>query len=311
MKDSYGRKIDYLRVSVTDRCNLRCIYCMPESGIPQIPHSSILRLEEIEKLTCLINEALSLRKIRITGGEPLVRHGIVSLVEKISPLAETVMTTNGILLAEYASKLSSAGLSRVNISLDSLNDSVLQRVTRRNVTLRIIEDSIRASQENGLNPVKVNCVVLEGVNTGELSAMIRWSNAMGVSLRFIEHMPMTGSICGFVSRDQMLQKIEADLGSVRQLDTEGTTDIYTTDSGILFGIIAPVGGGMCSRCTRLRLTAEGELLPCLAGGDSINLRDMIRNGSSDSEMIAAVHELVKKKPHHGACGGVRMWRIGG
>jgi cyclic pyranopterin phosphate synthase len=311
MNDSFGRKIDYLRISVTDRCNLRCIYCMPESGIPHISHSDILRLEEILYLTKLIDKALDLRKIRITGGEPLVRHGIVTLVEGLSALAETVMTTNGILLPEFASKLRKAGLSRVNISIDSLRDDVLENVTRRRTTLDMIESAIVSAGENSLNPVKMNCVVLDGVNTGELAAMVRWAKDMAVTMRFIEHMPMTGSLCGYVSRGEILREISGELGQVERIFTEGTAEMYSTRSGEQFGIIAPVEGEMCADCTRLRLTAEGELLPCLSGGESINLRAMLRNGSSDSEIIESVVCLVKRKPHHGACGGVRMWRIGG
>ncbi len=306
VKDSFGRRIDYLRVSVTDRCNLRCIYCMPESGIPQINHSSILRLEEIQQLIELIHEAVNLRKIRITGGEPLVRRGLTSLIKGISPLAETVLTTNGILLPEQAGDLADAGLSRVNISIDSLKNDVIRKVTRRDVTLEMVEKAIRAAKKNNLNPVKVNCVVLEGVNLNELADMVLWAEKMGVTIRFIEHMPMTDSLCGYVPREVILQKIPAEF-----IKTEGTADMFVTPSGIKFGIIAPVAGGMCVNCTRLRLTAEGELLPCLAGGDSLNLRDKLRSGSSSTEMINAIQNLVAKKPHHGACGGVSMWRIGG
>ncbi|MCK5785803.1 MAG: GTP 3',8-cyclase MoaA [Candidatus Sabulitectum sp.] len=311
MKDSFGRKIDYLRVSVTDRCNLRCIYCMPETGISHIAHSAILRLEEIQQLVQLIHRALNLRKIRITGGEPLVRRGIVSLVRGISPLAETVMTTNGILFPEFASDLSAAGLSRVNISIDSLKDEVIKKVTRRDVTLRMVEKAIEAAKESNLGPVKVNCVVLKGVNSEEPADMIKWAESMGTTIRFIEHMPMTGSECSYVPEKDVLYGITKELGPVKRIATEGTANMYSTLSGTRFGIIAPVGGGMCANCTRLRLTAEGELLPCLAGGESLDLRERLRSGSKDSEIITAVHALVAKKPHHGACGGVSMWRIGG
>jgi len=311
MNDSFGRKIDYLRVSVTDRCNLRCIYCMPESGIPHIPHSDILRLEETLYLTELINSVLDLRKIRITGGEPLVRRGVESLVKGFSALAETVMTTNGILLPELASGLHHAGLSRVNISIDSLRNDTLMHVTRRKVTLSMIEKAIASARENGLEPVKMNCVVLEGVNTGELSSMVKWAMGMGVTMRFIEHMPMTGSICGYVPESEILREIARDLGPVERVFTDGTAEMYSTLQGEQFGIIAPVAGEMCAGCTRLRLTAEGELLPCLAGGNSLNLKEMLRTGCSDGEITESVLSLVRGKPHHGTCGGVRMWRIGG
>jgi len=311
MNDRYGRVIDYLRVSVTDRCNLRCIYCMPETGIPCIPHSEILRLEEIQQLVELIHQALNLRKIRVTGGEPLVRRGVVSLVKAISSLAETVMTTNGVLLPEYASDLRAAGLSRVNISLDSLKDDVIRKVTRRDVTLRSIERAIESAMQSTLSPVKVNCVVLKGVNTGELADMVKWAEDIGVTMRFIEHMPMTGSTCGYVPGDEILQEISRNLGPLQKTTTQGTSNMYSTGSGTVFGLIAPVAGGMCANCTRLRLTAEGELLPCLAGGVSLDLRDMLRSGVGDGEIVEAVHKLVARKPHHGACGGVSMWRIGG
>lgn len=311
MKDGFGRRIDYLRVSVTDRCNLRCIYCMPEAGIPQIEHSAILRLEEIQQLVELIHQALNLRKIRITGGEPLVRRGIVSLVKGIAPLAETAMTTNGILLPKFSAELHAAGLSRVNISIDSLKNQVIREVTRRDVSLEMIEEAIGSAKANCLDPVKVNCVVLKGVNSDEPSEMIKWASSMGVTMRFIEHMPMTGSVCSHVAGDEILTGIYAEHGPAEKVSTEGTAEMYVTGSGIRFGIIAPVGGGMCANCTRLRLTAEGELLPCLAGGESLDLRRMLRSGREGSEIISAVHDLVAKKPHHGACGGVSMWRIGG
>lgn len=309
--DGFARKIDYLRVSVTDRCNLRCIYCMPESGVPQIPHSSILRIEEIEKLVVLIDSAIGLRKIRITGGEPLVRKGIVPLVQSISTIAETVLTTNGVLLSDYAADLKAAGLSRVNVSLDTLSDSVMQRITRRDVSLQLIEDSIRDAIANDLNPVKVNCVVLDGVNTGELSDMVEWSENQGATIRFIEHMPMTGSVCGYVSKKEILEELSGKLGTATQYSVEGTAEMYKTASGHTFGMIAPVAGGMCATCTRLRLTAEGDLLPCLAGGRSLPLGTMLRSDTPDDVMVSEIVSLVKEKPEFGACGGVSMWRIGG
>ncbi len=311
MIDGFERRIDYLRVSVTDRCNLRCVYCMPESGIPQIPHSSILRIEEIEKLVTLIDSAIGLRKIRITGGEPLVRRGITSLVQSVSAIAETVLTTNGVLLSQYAADLRAAGLSRVNISLDTLKDSVMKQITRRDVTLKIIEDAINAAKANALDPIKINCVVLDGVNTDELSDMVKWSENMGAVIRFIEHMPMTGSVGGFVSKKQILEELATYFGSVKQYSVEGTSEMYETASGHRFGIIAPVAGGMCSTCNRLRLTAEGELLPCLAGGRALQLGAMLRADTADDVMISEILKLVKEKPKFGACGGVSMWRIGG
>lgn len=307
MRDGTGREIDYLRVSVTDRCNLRCIYCMPEAGVPCMPHSEILRLEEIHQLTLLVHSVLGLRKIRVTGGEPLVRRGVVQLVSKLSSICETTLTTNGFLLPAFAKDLAAAGLSRVNISLDSLRDEVIQRVTRRNVSLDTVENAIDAAKNAGLTPVKVNCVVLEGINTGEIADMIHWAAAKGVVLRFIEHMPMEGSVCGYFSGDSILREA----GPVKYLHTSGTATMYETSEGLSFGIIAPVCTDMCRTCTRLRLTAEGELLSCLAGGEALDLKSLLRSGVSEDVIKKEIEELVLGKPRKGQCGGVRMWRIGG
>jgi cyclic pyranopterin phosphate synthase len=307
MRDQSGRNIDYLRVSVTDRCNLRCIYCMPESGVPMMSHGEILTLEEIHTLVKVIDSTVGLRKIRVTGGEPLVRRGIVSLVEKLSGLAETLLTTNGMLLPGLAEDLAKAGLSRVNISLDSLDDGVLARVTRRDVSLAEVEKAIAAAVRAGLVPVKINCVVLKGINTGELPDMIRWAANAGVSIRFIEHMPMEGSRCSYFSGDDILGTV----GPAEVTGREGTAVYYRTPEGFVFGIIAPVCTDMCSSCNRLRLTAHGRLLPCLAGGEPLDLRSMLRAGAGEGEMKEAVARLVLDKPLKGRCGGVRMWRIGG
>lgn len=307
MKDSQGRNIDYLRISVTDRCNLRCIYCMPETGVPMLGHDEILSLEEILEIAQLTDSVLDLRKIRVTGGEPLIRKGIVLLVRGLAEIAETVLTTNGLLLPEFAESLAEAGLSRVNISLDSLNDGVIARVTRRNVTLKQIEKAIHAAKRAGLEPVKVNCVVLKGINTGELSEMVKWAGDMGVVLRFIEHMPMEGSSCKYYSGDELLRVLLPH----KFIGSEGTAQLYRTPEGNVFGLIAPVCTNMCSSCTRLRLTADGSLLPCLAGGKPLHLKEMLRSGSDHEEIKRKIEKLILEKPLKGRCGGVRMWRIGG
>jgi GTP 3',8-cyclase len=312
MKDGKGRRIDYLRVSVTDRCNLRCIYCMPEEGIPLLAHSQVLKLEEILQLVEVIHRVLHLRKIRITGGEPLVRKNCEWLVERVSQLAETVMTTNGVLLADRAPGLARAGLSRVNISLDSLRDEVLQNVTRRNVTLRMIEKSIGAARANGIWPVKINCVVQKRVNQGELASMVKWAMDLGVTVRFIEHMPMEGSCSEGVEGGEIIAEIEASLGRFEPVPSENrTAELYRNAQGMEFGLIAPLWGDLCSRCTRLRLTCEGKLLPCLVSGDPLDLGVMLRQGDSPALMEEAIVSLVKSKPAKGRCEGVKMWRIGG
>ena len=307
MRDSHGRNIDYLRISVTDRCNLRCVYCMPETGVPMLSHDEILSLEEILSIAQLTASVIGLRKIRVTGGEPLVRKGIVSLVKGLSEIAETVLTTNGLLLPDFADSLAEAGLSRVNISLDSLNDAVIARVTRRNVTLRQIEKAIHAAQKAGLEPVKVNCVVLKGINTGELSEMVKWAGDIGVVIRFIEHMPMEGSSCQYFSGNELLRVLQPHTF----MGSQGTAQLYRTPEGNVFGLIAPVCTNMCSSCTRLRLTADGDLLPCLTGGQPLHIKRMLRSGSTHEEIRREIEKLILEKPLKGRCGGVRMWRIGG
>ncbi len=307
MRDSHGRNIDYLRISVTDRCNLRCVYCMPETGVPMLSHDEILSLEEILSIAQLTASVIGLRKIRVTGGEPLVRKGIVSLVKGLSEIAETVLTTNGLLLPDFADSLAEAGLSRVNISLDSLNDAVIARVTRRNVTLRQIEKAIHAAKKAGLEPVKVNCVVLKGINTGELSEMVKWAGDIGVVIRFIEHMPMEGSSCQYFSGNELLRVLQPHTF----MGSQGTAQLYRTPEGNVFGLIAPVCTNMCSSCTRLRLTADGDLLPCLTGGQPLHIKRMLRSGSTHEEIRREIEKLILEKPLKGRCGGVRMWRIGG
>lgn len=311
MRDNTGRNIDYLRISVTDRCNLRCIYCMPKSGVPVMEHSQVLRLEEITHLAALINSVAGLRKIRITGGEPLVRKGVVSLVKQLAPIAETVMTTNGILLAKYAEDLASAGLSRVNISVDSIDDEILQKVTRRAVFRSDIENAVAAARKAGLEPVKLNCVALEGINTGQLGELVKWASGLGTVIRFIEHMPMEGSVCSYFSGNDVLEKLSNELGELTEMEVKGTARMYKSEQGYTFGLIAPVCTDMCNQCTRLRLTADGKLLPCLAGGEPLDLRSMLRGGAGKDTIRDAVSNLILTKPEKGRCGGVRMWRIGG
>ena len=235
MLDSYNRHITYLRISVTDRCNLRCIYCMPEKGVKLIPKVEILSLEEIAEVV-KVASGLGVRRIRLTGGEPLVRHGIVNLVDmisKISGIEEVSMTTNGILLAEYADKLKIAGLSRVNISLDSVSTEEYRKITRVG-DLEAVFAGIRAAQKAGLTPVKINVVKLNDGPGQDISAIRRFAEEVGVKIRFITQM-----------------------------------DLRTGD----FSQVEGGDGGNCGICNRLRLTANGMLKPCLFSNKEYSVRD--------------------------------------
>lgn len=299
----------HLRLSVTDRCNLRCFYCMPPHGVPEVSHASLLTLEELALLADVIHEALGLSKIRITGGEPLVRKGVSALIPLLPPVPDIGLTTNGVLLCAMARELRAAGLSRVNVSLDSLSDSVLKRITRRELTLETVQEGIRCAIDAGLSPIKVNCVVLKGVNDSELGDMVEWGHRLGVHVRFIEHMPHSdgGVLPEIVLRD----RIAALAGGEEPLGRNGTEETWVRPDGLRFGIIAPVSGHLCPTCRRVRLTAQGEFMPCLSGIGSVDLKPALRSGAPRKELGEVVLEATARKPERGFCQSLPMWRIGG
>lgn len=236
MLDSYKRHINYLRISVTDRCNLRCTYCMPEEGVDWIPHQKILSLEEIAEVA-KVGASLGIKKIRLTGGEPLVRKGIVSLVEEISAIdgiEDIAMTTNGILLPEFAKDLKKAGLHRVNISLDSLDPEKFHHLTRVGQLDEVLA-GIQAAKEAGLEPVKINCVVTPTTTTTDKEDLKTFCDKEGLQLRFIQEMS--------------LEKGE-------------------------FSVVEGGDGGKCSICNRLRLTAKGDIMPCLFSSSGYNVKEL-------------------------------------
>ncbi len=280
MIDKYGRSIDYLRISITDRCNLRCIYCMPPQGVTFKPHSSILRYEEIIKIVEVGTE-LGIKKVRITGGEPLVRQGVVDLIKelrKISALEDITMTTNGVLLPKYAFALKRAGLSRVNISLDSLNPDTYKTITRRGEFSQAIE-GIKAALEVGLNPVKINTVVMKGLNDSELENFVELTKDKDLHVRFIEYMPMgeTSLLSGnyYVSLNEFKEKIINKMGMVPvDIKNNGPSkDFKVPGAKGTVGFITAISHNFCSTCNRMRLTADGFLRPCLASDVEVNMRD--------------------------------------
>lgn len=280
MIDKYGRSIDYLRISITDRCNLRCIYCMPPQGVTFKPHSSILRYEEIIKIVEVGTE-LGIKKVRITGGEPLVRQGVVDLIKelrKISALEDITMTTNGVLLPKYAFALKRAGLSRVNISLDSLNPDTYKTITRRGEFSQAIE-GIKAALEVGLSPVKINTVVMKGLNDSELESFVELTKDKDLHVRFIEYMPMgeTSLLSGnyYVSLNEFKEKIINKMGMVPvDIKNNGPSkDFKVPGARGTVGFITAISHNFCSTCNRMRLTADGFLRPCLASDVEVNMRD--------------------------------------
>ncbi len=314
MMDSRGREISYLRLSVTDRCNLRCIYCMPEAGIQLVSHDDILSVDETVRLTGIIIRAAGIRKIRITGGEPLVRKGLIGIIRGIAVNRpeELVLTTNGVLLGSMAPQLAEAGVQRVNISLDSLRDDRIRDISRRDVTLKNIRDAITSAFIAGMTPVKVNCVVMNGINDDEIAEFIEWSYDTGVTVRFIEHMPSMLSAETFVSRDEIIKRASV-LGEVIRHDDSGTAGIYTVgNAGLTFGIIAPFSDRMCDSCTRIRLSSRGSLHSCLAQQEGVPFIELLRNNSGDESITELVRKTIAGKPDsHGGCVHAKMWKIGG
>ena len=307
LSDSFQRPINYLRISVTDRCNLRCVYCMPQEGITQMAHYDILSYEEIYTLVKAAAE-LGINKVRLTGGEPLVRAGVSDLVRLIAGI-ETIddisLTTNGILLAQYAAELKEAGLMRVNVSLDTLKPERFRQITRCGDLADTLK-GIEAAGAAGLTPVKINMVVMAGVNDDELPDFARKTVNDGWHVRFIEHMPVNGdtplspklfSVSDMRKRIESLGKlepwkIEVGNGPAKYFRLPGATGTI--------GFITPVTEHFCYQCNRLRLTADGKLRLCLLNEDEIDLKEPLRSGASVAELKTLIENAIAKKPksHH-------------
>ena len=283
--DNFNREITYLRISVTDRCNYRCIYCCPEKPFEFIPHPDILRYEEMVEI---IEEAveLGISKVRITGGEPLVRKGIIDFISQlnhIKNLKDISLTTNGFFLKENASKLKSAGLNRVNISLDSLQEEKYKSITRGG-SLKKVLSGMHAAIEEGLLPVKVNTVVLRGVNDDEIDDFVQLTLKYPLNIRFIEFMPTTDLLNkeyqkGFISvmkiRDNLIKKYL--LKPVNVIQNNGPASYYQIDgSKGTIGFITALSQHFCGSCNRIRLTSDGKIRPCLFSNTEIDLKNELR-----------------------------------
>ncbi len=314
MIDSYERNINYLRVSVTDRCNLRCTYCMPKEGLSQIGHDDILRYEEIHRIV-LVAAGLGITKVRITGGEPLVRKGVTDFVASlrtIPELEDISLTTNGILLESCAEKLFAAGMRRINISLDSLNAGKYARITRGG-DIRSVLRGIRKVRETGFSPIKINIVAIKGVNDDEILDFARLTLENPYQIRFIELMPLGHAGIQnnglYLSNDVVRERIEA-FGRLepvngRRRSSDGPAQICRLAGGVgEIGFISPVSHHFCSTCNRLRLTADGHLRSCLLSDSEADLKGPLRRGCSDGEIRERILETIAQKPErHGiACG---------
>jgi GTP 3',8-cyclase len=305
--DRYGRVHNDLRISVTDRCNLRCVYCMPEDGMSFLPRGELLTFDEITRLA-LVAKSLGVSALRITGGEPLVRKGLPSLVARLSALGfeDLAMTTNGTDLARVAGELASAGLRRVNISCDSLRPERFAAIRRRG-NLDVVLDAMRAAESAGLTPLKVNVVLLRGQNDDEILDFAAFARATGRIVRFIEFMPLDAQ--GQWDRNQLVPGREvleriSDVWPVEPVSGPGGTApaerFRFADGKGEFGLISSVSEPFCGTCNRLRVTADGALRNCLFSDDERTVRDLLRNGGSDAELALLFrHAVWAKFPGHG------------
>jgi cyclic pyranopterin phosphate synthase len=304
LRDSYGRVADDLRISVTDRCNFRCVYCMPAEGLRWLARQDILRFEEIHRLARIFVQRYGVRTIRLTGGEPLVRAHLEDLVAMINGIDEGLditMTTNGVLLRQKAKLLAEAGLKRVNVSLDTLHLDRFKEIARVEAFQRTM-DGILAAEEAGLSPIKLNMVVMKGTNDDEVVDFARLARERGYEVRFIEFMPLDGD--GRWSNDlvvpsRRIQEQIEDLFPLRPApaDRPGPSTSFSFADGAPGGVgfISSVSQAFCTTCNRIRLTAEGGLRTCLFSLQETPLRDVLRSGASDDTIARVIEGAVWRK----------------
>ena len=310
LKDSYGRAIRDLRVSLTDRCNFRCFYCLPHGEPPIAPKEQMLSYEEIER-ACEIFVALGIEKIRLTGGEPMMRKDIETIIRKLSKLRndgliDLALTTNGYFLPERAQSLKEAGLDRITISLDSLKRDVFKKMTGVDVLDKVLA-GIKAAKEAGLQPIKINAVIVRGHNEDEVADFAAFAREHDVKMRYIEYMPLDSghdwSRSDVVSGKEIRERIEErfPLAKVNVARGSETSSRYRFADGAPgeIGIIAPVTEPFCGACSRIRLTADGQIRTCLFSTVEHSLRDVLRSGASREEIIDYIESVVlKKEPRH-------------
>ena len=305
MKDSFGREINYLRLSLTDRCNLRCVYCMPMHGLTFVPGQELLTAQELERVVRAAVDA-GFYKVRLTGGEPTLRHDIVEIVRRLAGIdgvEQLVMTTNGYRLPHIAHDLAEAGLKRVNIHVDSLNKETISRIMRLG-SFDKAWAGIEAAEKAGLTPIKLNAVITRGYNDEAAVELARLTLAKPWQIRFIELMPFGGpteiQLEHYVSSDEVKNSIEHQLGPLfpinnGHLDGEARMFRLAGAEGAI-GFISPVSNPYCDDCNRMRVTADGRLRMCLLSDKEINFKETLRNGSTHRELVALFERAIRAKP---------------
>ena len=309
LTDAWGRTATDLRVSLTDRCNLRCSYCMPAEGLEWLPNEEVLTDDEVVRLTDIAVRLLGVREVRFTGGEPLVRRGLVGIVERtaaLSPRPEISLTTNALGLARNAHALAAAGLDRVNVSLDSVRRDTFAEVTRRD-RLDDVLAGLYAARDAGLGPIKVNAVLLRGVNDDQAAELLRWAISEGFELRFIEQMPLDAQHAWnrdrMITADEIFTRLEKEFTLTPAAEPRGSApaELFAVDGGpATVGVIASVTRPFCGDCDRVRLTADGQVRNCLFAREESDLRTPLRAGASDKELAERwVAAVAGKRPGHG------------
>jgi GTP 3',8-cyclase len=307
LTDRFGRPLRSLRISVTDRCNMRCGYCMPEQEYVWLPRESILTFEEIHRLVGIF-AGHGVDRVRLTGGEPLLRHDLpklVALLRDHSLIRDIALTTNGILLARYAKQLASAGLDRVTISLDTLRPERMQEFARSSRHDDVLT-GISAACATGLAPIKLNTVVIRGYNDDELIDLLEFARAREAEVRFIEYMDVGGatgwSLQQVVSQQEILDRLEQRYGKITPIGVHGSApaERFALNDGTTFGVIASTTAPFCRSCDRSRLTADGRWLLCLYGEGGLDLREMLREGCTDQEIAAKLVKTWTARADRGA-----------
>lgn len=309
LEDGYGRVATDLRVSLTDRCNLRCSYCMPAEGLDWLPGDEVLNDDEVVRLVRVAIERLGVQEVRFTGGEPLVRRGLVDIVARtraIDPDVELSITTNGLGLARTAQALADAGLNRVNVSLDSVRPETFLELTRRDRLSDVIS-GLEAAAAAGLGPVKVNAVLMRGVNDDQAGELLGWCVERGYELRFIEQMPLDAqhgwSRDGMVVADEILAHLERQFTLTPAEEPRGSApaELFLVGGGpATVGVIASVTRPFCGDCDRVRLTADGQVRTCLFARKESDLRGALRSGADDAELARLwVTAMSMKAAGHG------------
>lgn len=301
--DSFNRKITSLRIAVTDRCNLRCLYCAATGGVQFFDRAEILTFEEITRLA-QIAVGLGVNKIRLTGGEPLIRKDVPKLIRKLAQiegLIDLSLTTNGVMLKDLAEELYLAGLRRINVSLDTLNPKKYTQLTRGDVLTKVLA-GLDAAQQCGFSPIKINVVAMRGFTEEDIPDFVRFARRKGFQVRFIEFMPLDGDDNWGIEKVIPAEEIVHLINAVQPLEPIGTTpaaasaELYRFKDGIgEIGIVSSVSNPFCENCNRIRLTADGKLRTCLFSLEEIDLKNLMRNGASDQEIGRVIIEAVKNK----------------